>query len=306
MSIRRAVTTIVLGGIVLFWGTDARPDTFRLTDGTVVICKIIEETDTYYVIANSYGTFTVKKDKIKEKYVTRTYKEDVKIQQKMNIKVDEEIVKKNIEEGFKKKKQKDEEIALRKKNEKRNGPVPGERNPDWFFGRIGFTVAYYGTVSPRIATRVPGGFSMQISYDQGFEGLAPKGNMAIPGIRFEAGFLDLERKGFYTSPYGISGFFAQAGPIWTFPAINNRWGSIVAAVLPGAGYLEAFNRDVSEKKSNVHFTLTALAGYEYTFQQVSVAVHARYLYIMDGANPYHGIGGSVGFTYRLWDARLLK
>jgi hypothetical protein len=302
MSVRRAVITIALGGIVLFWGTDARPDTFRLTDGTVVICKIIEETDTYYVIANSYGTFTVKKDKIKEKYVTRSYKEDVKIQQKMNIKVDEEIVKKNIEEGLRKKKQKEEENGLKKKN----GPVPGERNPDWFFGRIGLTVAYYGTVAPRIPARVPGGFSFQLSYDQGFEGLAPKGNMALPGIRFEAGFLDLERKGFFTSPYRISGFFAQAGPLWTFPAINNRWGSIVVAGLPGAGYLEAFNRDVSGKKSNIHFTLTALAGYEYSFQHVSVAVHARYLYIMDGANPYHGIGGSVGFTYRLWDSRLLK
>jgi hypothetical protein len=302
MSVRRAAITIALGSIVLLWGTDARPDTFRLSDGTVVICKIIEETDTHYVIANSYGTFTVKKDKIKEKYVTRSYKEDVKIQQKMNIKVDEEIVKKNIEEGLRKKKQKEEENALKKKN----GPVPGGRNPDWFFGRIGFTVAYYGTVSPRIPARVPGGFSLQLSYDQGFEGFAPKGNMAIPGIRFEAGFLDLERKGFYTSPYRISGFFAQAGPLWTFPAINNRWGSIVVAALPGAGYLEAFNRDVSEKKSNLHFTLTALAGYEYTFQHVSVAVHARYLYIMDGENPYHGIGGSVGFTYRLWDARLLK
>ena len=147
---------------------------------------------------------------------------------------------------------------------------------------------------------------MQVSYDQGFEGLAPRGNMAIPGLRFEAGFLDLERKGFYTSAYRISGGFAQAGPLWSFPAFNSKWGSIVVAGLPGAGYFEAFNRDVSGKKSGVHFTCTALAGYEYSFRHFSVAVHVRYLYILDRADPYHGIGGSVGFTYRLWDEPLLK
>jgi hypothetical protein len=299
----RAAITIAMICFLLFLGKSARPDTFRLSDGTVVICKIIEETEDHYVIANSYGTFTVRKKNVKEKYVTRSYKEDVKIQQKLNIQVNEDNVKKNIEEGQRLKKLKEEEERIRKRKE---GPPPGVRAPDWFFGRIGVTAAYYATVSPSIREKVPGGLSMFITFDQGFEGPLRKGNMALPGLRIEAGFLDLERKGLYTSAYRVSGFVAQAGPFWAFPALENKWGSIVAGALPGFGWLEAYNRDVSGKRSGPHFTLTALAGYEYSFRPVSIAVNVRYLFIMDGKHPYHGIGGSVGFTYRLWNERLLK
>lgn len=154
MRLRVFAITFVLVCSVLLWGTAAWSDTFRLSDGTVVICKIIEETDTHYVIANSYGTFTVKKKSVKEYYVTKSYKDDVKIQKKMNLQVDEENVKKNIEEGLKKKKEK--EAADRKKKGEGKPPITiGARNPDWFFGRIGLTVAYYGMVTPRLMRRIP-------------------------------------------------------------------------------------------------------------------------------------------------------
>lgn len=295
-----------LACVILTWGTEARADTFRLSDGTVIICKIIEETDTHYVIANSYGTFTVMKKTIKEKYVTRSYKEDVKIQKKLNIKVDEEKIKKNIEDGTKKKKEKDKEKALEKKKERMILKDYGVREPDWFFGRIGLSIAYYGTMTGSLMKKVPGGMSIQLTYDQGLEGLFHKGHMGIPGIRVEAGYLDFERSVFCKSPQSLTGYFAQAGPAWLVPAYKNGWGSILLAGLPGAGWFDAINRDIPRSRSGVHFLLTLLAGYEYHVKEFSLSAQVRYLYVMDSGLPVHAVGGSVGFSYRLWSAPIIK
>ncbi len=306
MRIAKWVLLFVLAGSLLFRFTEARADTFRLSDGTVVICKIIEETDTHYVIANSYGTFTVMKKNVKEKYETRSYKEDVKIQMKLNIKVDEEKIKRNIEDGIKKKKQKEEETALKMISKRKHQKDYGTREPDWFFARIGLSVAYYAAVTGSLMNRVPGGMSIQLIYDQGLEGLFRKGHMGIPGVRFEAGYLDFERAVFCKSPRSLTGYFAQAGPAWMVPAYKNRWGSILLAGLAGAGWFDAVNRDIPRRQSGAHFLLTLLVGYEYEIKEFSLTAQVRYMYIMDSGMPLHAVGGSVGFSYRLWSSPVLK
>lgn len=306
MGLRVSAILAALACVVLLLETEARADTFRLSDGTVIICKIIEETDTHYVIANSYGTFTVRKQNVKEKYVTRSYREDVKIQEKLNIKVDEDKIRKNIEDGVRKKKEKEAQRALEKKKEPIILKDYGVREPDWFFGRIGVSVAYYAMLTGALTQKVPGGMSVQLTYDQGLEGLFRKGHMGIPGIRFEAGYLDFERTVFCKSPQSVTGFFAQAGPAWLLPAYGNSWGSFLLAGLPGAGYFDAINRDIPRRRSGVHFMATLLAGYEYTIGEFSLSAQVRYMYIMDSGMPLHAVGGSVGFSYRLWSSPVLK
>jgi len=298
--------SFALAGFLLFHGMGARADTFRLSDGTVIICKIIEETDTHYVIANSYGTFTVMKKNVKEKYETRSYKEDVKIQLKLNIKVDEEKIKRNIEDGIKKKKEREEETSLKMISKRKPLKDYGTREPGWFFGRIGFSAAYYAMVTGGLMNKVPGGMTLQVTYDQGLEGLFRKGHMGIPGIRFEAGYLDFERAVFCKSNQRLTGYFAQAGPAWLVPAYKNSWGSLLLAGLPGAGYFDAINRDLPRRRSGVHFLMTLLAGYEYHVKEFSLSAQVRYMYIMDSGLPVHAVGGSVGFSYRLWSSPILK
>jgi hypothetical protein len=280
----------------LFYTATAMADTFALTDGTVVICKVIKETDEYYVIANSYGVFTVKRPNVKKVYITKNYKEDLVIQRKMGIKVDEAIIKKNIEDGLKQK-----QIAEKKQEPPKKDLMKIlERGQRWYYGRLGLSVGYQGTMGRPLSTIVSNGMSFQLTYDQGLEGIIPVTNMLIPGIRFETGFIDFEKKILSISTLRISGYFAQAGPMWTIPSIENSWGCVVLAWLPGIGYLEAVNKTARAKSAGTHFMFTLFAGYEYSVSMVSVFAHFRYTYIMDSAVPLNGIGGDLGVAFKLW------
>ncbi|MBN2160500.1 MAG: hypothetical protein JW807_13985 [Spirochaetes bacterium] len=280
----------------LLYTTAVMADTFALKDGTVVICKVIKETDEYYVIANSYGVFTVKKPNVKKVYITRNYKEDLAIQRKMGIKVDEDIIKKNIEDGVRQK-----QIAEQKeKPKKKELSIKLERDKRWYYGRMGLSVAYQATVGSPLSTLAGNGLWFNITYDQGLEGIIPVTNMLIPGIRVEAGFADVEKKMFYLSQSRISGFVATAGPMWAVPYFENSWGCAVFAFMPGIGYLEAVNKTARAKSAGTHFMFTLLAGYEYSFNIVSIFAHFRYTHIMDSSHPLNGVGCDVGFACRLW------
>ncbi|MBN1497732.1 MAG: hypothetical protein JXA07_13235 [Spirochaetes bacterium] len=297
-KLRKIATVIIVGAFVMLCAVTARADTFFLNDGTILICKVIKETALTYIVANAYGVFTVRKETVDKIYITDSYQEDISIQKKMGIPINEENIKKNVEEGLRRKKI---EEAREKEKQKREEQKKRETPGYWYYGRLGFAAAYYSTIpSPSLHDRVPHGLAASLSYDQGLDRLIGKHHMAMPGLRIEAGVIDFERKFFFKSSRRLSGYFALAGPMWAFPSLDNRWGCIVLAALPGAGYYHIVNEDSSARSNGFHFSCAGLIGYEYSLNIISLFVHFRYIYILDKDIKFNGIGCSMGCAFRLW------
>jgi len=337
-------------------------DIIVMNNGMLINGKLIKETVARYLFTNSYGTFNIKKELVKEIYITGSYTEDIAIMKKMGAKIDEDIIKKNIDEGMKrkkieeakaekkrlererieeakkkrkeayaeKKKKKQEELEAaeaeadkkepekiakaktikkqvkgkievkKEKLAKEKKPIP-EKRDYWYYGRLGLEGAYYSTFLTRsLYGRVPHGLSLLLIYDQGLDALIKKRNPGMPGIRFEIGYIDFEKTFLFTSSQRISGYIAHAGPMWALPSLTNSWGCFVLAALPGAGYFDIINKDTSTRSRNFHITAIGLFGYEYSFKVISLFVHLRYMYIYDQNVMFHAVGGSMGFSCRLW------
>jgi hypothetical protein len=334
-------------------------DIIVMNNGMLINGKLIKETVPRYLFTNSYGTFNIKKELVKEIYITGSYTEDIAIMKKLGAKIDEDIIKKNIEEGMKRKKieeakaekkrlererieeaKKKRKEAYAEKKKKRleeleaaeaeaekkepektakaktikkgvKGKIEEkaakkqEQTPEkhdyWYFGRLGLEGAYYSTFLTRsLYGRVPHGLSLHLTYDQGLDSWIKKRNPGMPGIRFEIGYIDYERNFLLKSSQRISGYIAHAGPMWAFPSLTSSWGCIVLAALPGAGYFDIVNKDTSSRSTNFHFSAIGLIGYEYSFNVISLFIHIRYMYIYDQNVAFHAVGGSMGFSCRLW------
>lgn len=288
--------TVALAGLV--W-TTARADTFFLNDGQVLVGKVIRETAMAYIVANSYGTFTVGKAKVDRIYITQSYREDVTIHKKLGLRTSEDDIRKNYEEGSRVKRLEEalEKERMKREKAKKAGPAASL----WYYGRLGLEGAYYSTiVSSSLYSRVPHGLAAHLAYDQGLDRIIGKRHMAMPGLRIEAGVIDFERKFFFKSSRRLSGYFALAGPMWAFPSPENSWGCVVVAALPGAGYYYIINDDSEARSTDFHFSCAGIVGYEYSFKIVALFIHFRYIYILDQDIAFNGIGGSAGVTFRLW------
>jgi hypothetical protein len=339
-------------------------DIIVMDNGMLLNGKLIKETAARYQFTNAYGSFNIRKELVKEIYVTGSYTEDIEIMKKMGAKIDEAVIKKNIEEGMKrkrieearaekkrlererieeaekkqrearaekkkkeqekieaaKKKQKEAEEEPREKiaqaktikklvkgeiEEKKEKPVEEKKKPQrpdyWYFGRLGLEGIYYSTLlTPSLSGRVPHGLSPVLSYDQGLDSIIKKRHMAMPGLRFELGYVDYEKMFLFKSSLRISGYLAQAGPVWAFPSLTNSWGCFVLSTLAGAGYLDIINREASARSRDFHIIAAGIFGYEYSFEIVSLFIHIRYMYIYDQSIVFHAFGGSMGFACRLW------
>ena len=342
--------TWMLISLLLFFASSgistAWADIIVMNNGMIVNGKLIKETVPRYLFTNSYGTFNIKKELVKEIYITGSYTEDMAIMKKMGVKIDEDVIKKNIDDGMKRKKiedakaekkklererfeeakkkqkeaeaetdkEKPEQMAIAKtikkevkgKIEKKEKVAKEEKKiPEkpnyWYFGRLGLEGTYYSTLLTRsLYSRVPHGLSFQLTYDQGLDALIKKRNPAMPGIRFEIGYIDFEKIFLFKSSQRISGYIAQAGPMWAFPSLTSPRGCFVLAALPGAGYFDIINKDASTRSRGFHFSAIGIIGYEYSFEVISLFIHLRYMYIYDKNIVFHAVGGSLGFACRLW------
>jgi hypothetical protein len=300
-KLKKTIFAMALGVSVLAGSVAAWADTFFLNDGTILICKVIRETAMTYVVANAYGIFTVKKETLDKIYITASYKDDISIQKKMGLKTDEENIRKNVEEGLKRKKIEEKLEKEREEQEKNKKKQATPSTKYWYYGRLGVGAAYYSTIlSKSLHARVPGGLAINLVYDQGLDRIIGKRHMAMPGLRVEAGVIDFERQFFFKSSRRLSGYFALAGPMWVLPSFDSKWGCIIIAALPGAGYFTIINKDSSASSKGFHFSCAGILGYEYSFKVVALFIHFRYVYILDQDVTFNGIGGSAGVTFRLW------
>ncbi|MBN2159175.1 MAG: hypothetical protein JW807_07250 [Spirochaetes bacterium] len=296
---KKTTCSLALLCALLGWAAAARADTFFLNDGQVLVGKVIRETALAYIVANSYGTFTVGKARISKIYITRSYREDITIHKKLGLKTNEDYIRKNYEEGIRRKKI--EEALEKEKKKLYKAGKTGVPSNLWKYGRLGVEGVYYSTIiSPPLFARVPHGLAASLMYDQGLDLMIGKRHMAMPGLRVEAGVIDFERKFFFKSSRRLSGYFLLAGPLWALPSLDNSWGCVVLAALPGAGYYYITNDDSASRSNDFHFTCAGIVGYEYSFKVVSLFIHFRYIYILDQDIAFNGIGGSAGIAFRLW------
>jgi hypothetical protein len=262
-------------------------DTVKLTDGSVLVGKIISEDKEKITVSNTYGTFDIKRNNISALYKTKVYTEDLKVLKKLKVKVkvNEEGIRKDIEAGQKKKDEMNEKLSQQKK----------EPDGTWTNGIVSFSGSF-NYVLDEVSDKIPFGYSGHFAFDQGMDMITGERYMTMPGLRLEGGYLFF-RKG----NYNISGYNSALGLIWLMPLINNKYGYFVLAALPGMSFIEIENREAGRKIRSNTFTGSAIAGYRLPLAgSFQLFLHARYMYIYDKDVRFHTIGAEFGFGYKLW------
>jgi hypothetical protein len=268
----------------------AYSDTVKLTEGSVLVGKIIYEDREKITISNAYGTFNVKKTKIANLYKTEVYTEDLKVLKKLKVKVNEKGIKKHIEAGQKKKDELEEDAA--KKKEKEKLKKPGNL---WTNGTIHFSGSF-NYVLDEVSGKIPFGYSGHFAFDQGMDMITGQRYLLMPGLRLEGGYLKFSK-----GDYDISAYNSVLGLIWKIPVIKNKYGYFVFAAMPGIAILDVENSNTGRSAKSNTFCGASLAGYRLPLgSRFNLFLHARYMYIYDEDVLFHTIGADVGFGFRLW------
>ena len=89
----------VLAGLLFVSAGVSRADIVFLNDGSVLTGKVIRSGETEFEFRNSYGTFTIKAAQVRKKHITASYREDIEICRKQNLKLQESDIRRNYEAG---------------------------------------------------------------------------------------------------------------------------------------------------------------------------------------------------------------
>ncbi len=268
--------------IILQQLTPLRADTLELIEGSILVGKITEESDDSVVISNLYGSFKIKRNYIKSIHKTQDYTKDVKMLEGLNLEVDPEAVRKQVEAGMRKKAGLREEM-LKKLEEGK-----------WKEGTIGISGSF-NYVLGKISNVIPYGYSARVSIDQGMDMLIDQRRAIMPGLRAEAEYLNYSK-----GPYTISGYSTGIGLIWMFPVLEEKKGFIILAALPGISFISIENTEADKKAGSNTITGTGIVGYRYMAGAMSFFIHARYMYVYDKQAPLQSIGAEAGVGFRVW------
>lgn len=262
-------------------------DTVKLSEGSVLVGKIISEDKDKIVISNAYGTFEVKRKKISSLYKTKVYTEDLKVLKKLKVKVNKEGIKKHIEAGQKKK-----DETNKKDPDKQKQKKPGDI---WNNGSISLSGSY-SYVLGEVKSKIPLGFSGYFAFEQGLDFITGDRYKLMPGLRLEGGYLFFDKNDF-----NVSGYNSALGLVWIMPSIRNKYGYFVLAALPGMSFLDIKNNKTDKTTKSNTFTGSALTGYRLPITDYfHLFLHARYIYIYDKDVKFHTIGAEFGFGFNLW------
>lgn len=265
--------------IINIYTAPAAADMIQLKDGTIVDGKIIKKNKKKITIKNYYGTFTIKRKKIKSIFISKDYEEDTEAGKQTAVKTeDKPEVEKKPEIEVKTKPGIKEDLKEK----------PGtDTCKDISAIRISALGTYLITTG-RLKEAIPYGSSYTIAFD--FINITPSW---LPDIRFEGGYL-LYRK----DPAKVTGYTASGGPAWLFPCIKNKWGNFILSFLPGMSFLNIQND--TEKATSNTFSLHSLLGYEYYIGNVSFFLQGRYFYISDVNVSLNSYGGCAGISCVIW------
>ena len=144
--------------LLILFCTVSYADTIYLKDGSIITGKIIKNYKTHYIFANSHGIFNIKKNLIRNEYITNNFGEDINIHKKLGFKINKEKIAKEYKAGMKAK--------------KRRRRI---KSDDWNYGRISFSFAYFSTILSGNESKIgvnkalPAGIGVNLAYDQGLE-----------------------------------------------------------------------------------------------------------------------------------------
>ncbi|OHD66318.1 MAG: hypothetical protein A2176_07475 [Spirochaetes bacterium RBG_13_51_14] len=306
--------------MIILIGSESSADTIMLYEGSVLVGKIISEDETSIIIANSFGTFRIKKIRIDDMYKTNSYAEDIEIHNRLKLPVNEDEIKKNyvagqnkIEEKMAGKIGQEEKKPEEKAPEQKKAAIdtagdkklktPGKKitgGDHWTSGRLSFSGSFlYNLGSSH--RRLPYGYAGYFSLDQGLDFASGNRHPMIPGLRFEAGYLYFKK-----SSYTVMGYIGGGGLMWAFPSMKNSWGCFFLALLPGATLIEVKINpsyfSIGEKSRGIYFAGQALFGYQKSFGVFSIFLNARYLFIQNLSSRayFHSVGGEFGFGFNAW------
>lgn len=278
---RRLYKTLLIAIIALFtlvfFHLHLSADIVILVDGTVIVGKVIKEDKEAVYLKNSYKLFNIKREQIRNSYITSTYQEDVDIHKKLGIKADETVIKKNFLAGLQK-------MASMEKG---------------WNGRASVLACYYQTTG-RLKDIIPYSFGALFSYDQALYNVKyiklltdNKNRSWFPYLRSEIGYCRYEKDEKKVDKLNIS-----AGPIWFISFGKKNWGSIVVSSLPGLSYLDVGNN--SKTATGSTFSLNSIVGYEYYEGRTTIFIQVRHVLIFDEIVNLSGIGFSIGTSYKIW------
>ncbi|MCP4137073.1 MAG: hypothetical protein GY754_39255 [bacterium] len=280
--------------ILILFNQNAAADTITLKDGTYLIGKVTKTTKDELIFKNFFGVFTIKKSHIKKLYITKNYKEDIRIGKELGQTIDEKEIKKQVLAGLEG--QKKEEEKNEREKEKATKEEPEKESGAWTGGRISLMGGYLRTATTSDGSTAANGFSALISYDQGPDGLfGLKRHFYMPGFHLEGGYIN-----FPGDQESIYGFTCSAGPLWLIPFINDAWGNIAVSLLPGASFLKTTDEFDGTSTWATSFSLYTTLGYEYSFGDFAMFIQGRYLYMNSESGATHDLGVFAGASYSLW------
>lgn len=251
-------------------------DTLSLSDGTILVGKIIKEDEEKILFNNAYGLFKIRHDQVIHKYITEDYREDIDIHKKLGKSYDEKEIRKNVTAG-----------------EKARETFIDEDMRWWNGGIIYLTFSYFATTG-KMNTVLPAGLCASLTCEKNLDFLTNwRRHLWMPGARIEAGYMFYDK-----DPARISGPMAMLGPVWRFNIIKRRYGQAVVSPLTGITFLK-IEYEEKEETSNT-FLSHLLIGYEYKIGITTFFVQGRYKFIYDRDVAFNGIGGGIGAGVSLW------
>jgi len=260
------------------------PDTIILRDGTFLVGKVKGESSDSVVFKNSYGAFTIKRQEITSLYITKSYREDIAIRRKLGMDFNEAEIRSNYSAG---------QLELTEKEKELVAEPESEMTESAWRGKIFIDAA--GLVSMgELNDSIPYGYIIMCGLETGY-GYSGKSsrNFMIPWFRAEAGYMRYSK-----DDSSLTGFTVGAGPLWIYPVSADFRHNLRFAFEPGLSSLNIENGD--ESASTFTFTFHGMAGYDYSFDSVSLFVNFRYVYVYDRDVLFHSAGVSAGISSRLW------
>ena len=255
--------------LILFITNPSYSDVVLTKDGMIFSGKIIKKSINKIIIRNYYGTFTIKKKKIKKFFVTTSFKEDVKILQKEGKRVNIREIKQNYTIGIK-------NTANRKKLLPPSLACflsPAIYMPFGEFSKL-FTLGY--------------GISAEINLN--LDTLLYKNkNYFLPDLSINLNFLYFSKRS-----DTILGYSIAIGPTWPVPVMKN--GEIYFSPAPGLGFYNIFTSN--DKNWAIKFCINPEIGFNYYFKKIAIKLHFRYTYIFDIKKPLHCLVFGVGIGYK--------
>lgn len=255
-------------------------DVISLTDGSVMNGKLIESTENELTFVNYYGTFKIKKTKIKKFVETSSYTEDIKIKSQMGLNIDEESIKRDYLAGE----------AEREKKVSKNK-----------YARISLTGSGIFTFG-KLKSVLPYGYGCTLDYDHNL--FKSDQHVYLPWLRLEGGYSSFDSK----DTAAVTGFNVSAGPMWLIPLAPEHFKipffheaglKLLLAAMPGISFLDIQKKSTDYSTGSNTFTMNSIAGLEIPFGSFAVSLLGRYTYIFDKDVPLHNIGCGIGISYSI-------